>query len=225
MIDAESVGLGSLKKLFNVVRGLKNFKNLSLMGKLRTIGVPIALFGIPLGVHMADSSKIGALALTPAQLEMAGMCEDNHDAADLTFTGASNKLGCACTAKIVSAGIPARHLTHFEPIHAYALASCDIESVGETEAQSKAHFEKVTQEKMSAIGARVNENADTLYTLFDSILTADNLCDNSSFYTEASLSELGQLTAWSEPVWSDRSGQVVEISLRGADDVLRVSTE
>ena len=50
MLDVESIGLGSLKKLFNVVRGLKNFKNLSPMGKLRTIGVPVALFGVPLGV-------------------------------------------------------------------------------------------------------------------------------------------------------------------------------
>ena len=215
MFDVESIGLGSLK----------NFKNQSPMGKLRTIGIPVALVGIPLGVHMADASKIGVLELTPAQLEMAGTCEDNHDAVGVTFTGASNKLGCACTAKLVSAGIPARHLTHYQPVHEYALASYDIEDVGETEAQIKAHFEKVTQEKVGEISARVNENADTLYTLFDSILTADNLCDNSSFYTEASLSELGQLTAWSEPVWSDRSGQVVEISLRGADDVLRVSTE
>ncbi len=224
MFDVESIGLGAFKRLLSFVKNLRNFGDLSLFGKFRTLAIPAVFFGVPASVYAFDASKLKSLNLTAAELEIAAQCEENHSVANVSFIAASDKLGCACTAKIISSEIPARHLEHFQPIHAYVLKSYTLEVGGESEAEYSKNFDKVTKEGVTDIAMALGYNRDTLLTLFTGLSTVDGICETREIYKGAALEDMGQLTTWSEPIWLDETAQAVEISLRGADDVLRVAT-
>jgi len=59
--------------------------------------------------------------------------------------------------------------------------------------------------------------------MFDYVLSADKICDTRESYEGESLISLAALTPLKTPIWEGDSDGVVEISLRGAEEPIRVS--
>jgi len=59
--------------------------------------------------------------------------------------------------------------------------------------------------------------------MFDYVLSADKICDTEQSYEGSSLQSLAALLPLETPIWESDSEGVVEISLRGAQEPIRVS--
>lgn len=224
----DDIGAGELKKTFRFFKNIKNFGNLSAMDKLRTIAipaVPLVLFGGGNAyMTVQSSSVIEDLRVTPVQQIMMQSCIDAHAAKNVNFgDNVSTPKGCACTSKLVSSVTPPAHYAAFPAVQALAIEQYYWSFEAETQDGIDAEFDDRITDGITALASTQGLNQKGLRHMFDYVLSADQICDTHESYEDASAQSLAALMPLETPIWEGDSDGVVQISLRGAEEPIRVS--
>ena len=224
----DDLGARDVKNAFRFFKDLKNFGELSFVGKLRMAAIPLVplalIGGGALSLKMQSTSVIEKLQVTPVQQVMMQSCIDAHTQKDVSFgDNVSTPKGCACASKLVSSVVPPAHYGAFAAVQDLAIEQYywSYESGVQTEIDSE--FDARITEKMTELAGTQNLNSKGLRHMFDYVLSADKICDTRESYEGESLISLAALTPLKTPIWEGDSDGVVEISLRGAEEPIRVS--
>lgn len=217
---------GGLRRGFNFLKDVKNFKDLSKWGKLRTVAVPFApvlLFGGAL-TQFDNETRIDALNVMPAQQVMMQACIDAHAARDVNFgDNVSTPVGCACTSKLVSSVTPPAHYAAYGAVQALAIDQYYWQYESKEQVAIDAEFDNRVETEIEALAHTQGLNQKGLRHMFDYVLSADQVCDTPESYQGGSGLSLAALMPLETPIWEGDSDGVVEISLRGAVQPIRVS--
>lgn len=227
-MDIENLGGGAALKLVRFLKNVKNFGSLSLMGKLRTAAVPVvpaALFGVSaVGGSLQAASISETLQIGPLQQVMMQDCIDNHDEEMVMFgENVSTAQGCACTAKLVSSVTPPAHYKAYRALHKFNLGQWDWEYESSAEKDRAAEYEVRLTAGLKAIEQSAGVNVKGLRHMNGYINSAENVCDMTESYVGNSGAELAGLRPLETPIWEGESEGIVQISLRGAQQPLRIS--
>ena len=224
----EDLGVGELRRVFRFFKNVKNFRELSVFAKLRTIAIPVVplmLFGGgSVFMKVQSGSAIEDLRVTPVQQVLMQGCIDAHNAINVNFGDyVSTPKGCACTAKLVSSVTPPAHYSAFSAVQSLAIDQYYWSYEGDTQAEIDTEFDVRVNEGIAALADTQNLNQTGLRHMFDYVLSADKICDTPESFQGDSLRSLAALTPLETPIWEGDSEGVIEISLRGAAEPLRVS--
>ena len=224
----DNLGAGDVKKAFRFFKDAKNFRELSVLGKLRTAAtplVPLALIGGGLAsTQMQASSVIEELNVTPVQHVMMNSCIDAHGARNVNFgDNVSTPKGCACASKLVSSVTPPAHYSAYAAVQDLAIDQYYWTYESELQDEIDAEYDSRISSKITKLADTQNLNTKGLRHMFDYVLSADKICDTEQSYEGSSLQSLAALLPLETPIWESDSEGVVEISLRGAQEPIRVS--
>ncbi len=224
----DDLGARELKKVFYFFKNIKNFGELSIMGKLRTAAIPIIpltlMGGGALSLKLQSSSVIEELRVTPVQHVMMQSCIDAHMAKNVDFgETVSTAKGCACASKLVSSVIPPAHYGAYRAVQDLAIDQYYWSFKSDVQSEIDAEFDSRIAVGITELASTQNLNSKGLRNMFDYVLSADKICDMRESYQGESLVSLAKLLPLETPIWEGDSEGVVEISLRGAEEPIRVS--
>lgn len=224
----EELGGRDVKRIFTFFKNVKNFRELSLFGKLRTIAIPsvplVLLGGGMAATQFQTGSVIETLNVTPVQQVVMQSCIDAHSARNVNFGEAvSTPRGCACASKLVTSVVPPAHYAAFPAVQDLAIDQYYWTYASSEQDEIDAEYDSRISEKVSQLASTQNLNKKGLRHMFDYVLSADQICDTRESYKGASLQSLAALLPLKTPIWESDSDGVVEISLRGAQSPIRVS--
>ena len=170
------------------------------------------------------SSIIEDLRVSPVQQVMMQACINAHNKRDVNFgERVSTTKGCACASKLVSSVVPPAHYDAYSAVQGLAIDQYYWRYESDAQDEIDAEFDSRIDEEMTALAASQNLNQKGLRHMFDYVLSADQICDTRESYQGSALQSLAALTPLETPIWEGDSEGVVEISLRGAEDTIRVS--
>ena len=224
----DEIGGRDVKRAFAFFKNVRNFRDLSLFGKLRTIAAPaiplVLLGGGMAATHLQTGSVIDELKVTPVQQVVMQSCIDAHSSRNVNFgETVSTPKGCACASKLVTSVVPQAHYSAFSAVQSLAIDQYYWSYASHEQAEIDAEYNSRISEKISDLASTQNLNKKGLRHMFDYVLSAEQICDTRESYEGTSLESLAALMPLETPIWeSDRDG-VVEISLRGAEAPIRVS--
>lgn len=227
-MNVDSLGAGVIMRIYRFVNNVKNFRSLSMGGKIRTIAtpiVPLAVMGtgaLTTGFQSAQVTDV--LQVGPLQQVMMQSCIDNHTEQMVDFGHVmSTPYGCACTAKLVSSMTPPAHYKAYGALHKFNLDQWNWTYDSEDEAEQVAQYEKRLTAGLANISKTAGVNIKGLRHMNDYINSAETVCDMKESYEAESGASLAALRPLETPIWEGDSEGVVQISLRGLDQPLRVS--
>ena len=224
----DEIGGRDVKRAFAFFKNVRNFRDLSFFGKLRTIAAPVIplvlLGGGMAATHLQTGSVIDELKVTPVQQVIMQSCIDAHSSRNVNFGEIiSTPKGCACASKLVTSVVPLAHYPAFSAIQNLAIDQYYWTFPSNAQSEIDAEYDGRISEKISDLASTQNLNKKGLRHMLDYVLSADKICDTRESYEGTSLESLAALMPLETPIWeSDRDG-VVEISLRGAETSIRVS--
>ena len=224
----DELGVRDLKKVFRFFKDIKNFGELSVMGKLRTAAIPIIpltlMGGGAVSLKLQSSAFVEELRVTPVQQVMMQSCIDAHMAKNVDFGEiVSTPKGCACASKLVSSVIPPAHYGAYRAVQDLAIDQYYWSYKSDVQNEIDAEYDSRITNGITELANTQNLNSKGLRNMFDYVLSADQICDMRESYQGESLASLAKLLPLETPIWEGDSEGVVEISLRGAEQPIRVS--
>jgi len=212
-----------LLKFWKIFKSLKNFKSGGLRVKFKAIATVFALGFSGVSYLFYGSIGVEALELTAHDQPVLEACLVNHKRMDMSFEGRiSNKAGCGCTAKMVTASVEQEHLNLWAQAHALMLHNYQEAWSVQTEAQKK-QFEKNKDMMFSALQEK-SEMPPKLYSeMIENLHEIDDVCDSETTYEEASIAQIAALRPIgyeaqfaSQSIETTPDSAVMTIQLRGA---------
>lgn len=224
----DELGVREIKKAFSFFKNIRNFGGLSTMGKLRTAAIPIVpltlIGGGALSLKFQSSSVIEELQVTPVQQVLMQSCIDAHSAKNVEFGDyVSTPKGCACASKLVSSVVPLAHYGSYRAVQDLAIQQYYWSYDSDVQNEIDDEFDARITDGITELASTQNLNSKGLRNMFDYVLSADHICDMRESYQGDSLNSLAKLRPLETPIWEGDSDGVVEISLRGAEEPIRVS--
>jgi hypothetical protein len=224
----DELGGREIMRAIAFFKDFKNFKQLSPLRKLRMAAipaVPLALFaGAPVMMKAQSGALIEELRITPVQQTMMNTCIQSHAAVNVEFGDiVSTPKGCACVSKLVSSVTPPAHYGAYQAVQDLAISQYYWSYASEKQSEIDAEFDSRVANKITELAATQDLNQKGLRHMFDYVLSADQICDTRESYQGDSLTSLAALLPLETPIWEGDSEGVIEISLRGAEQPIRVS--
>lgn len=207
---------------------VKTAKSSGLRKLLSLVVLAVPLAGIAgagvVKMQGQTDSVIGLLNVTPAQNVLMQSCIDTHASRNVNFGEAvSTRQGCACASKLVSSVTPPAHYKAYAAVQSLAIEQYYWSFKTTVQADIDAEWESRVNASLKTLAESQKVNSKGLRHLFDYSLSAEQICDTPSSYESPSLESLAILMPLQTPIWEGDSEGVVEISLRGAEEPIRVS--